>query len=1051
MKRKLLFIPLFLWFLTLTPLKILGQSIIKWSPADGYPIRQGHFVEWYRAVEMRETGQLTGEICITWSDTRNGDRGVYVQVVTIEQGLRFKYPLGGLRISDTTNRQEDPGVWPTSDGGWIIAWEDFDRDSLGDIYCTKIDAQGRRLWGDSERGLPVCVQGGTQEDVRIVEDGAGGAIIAWRDMRNGDIGDIYAQHILADGRIDPNWEPNGIVVVTAVGPQINHTADEDGEGGMIIAWKDGRIVGNFDIWAQRISPNGQLRWGGGQGIVVCGYASNQESPKLCPDGAGGAFVCWVDDRNQAQTDKDIYAQRIDASGRLLWPADGEPVCIEAREQSENRIVISEGGNAIVLWEDKRGDGLTTDVYAMRISGTQRMRKEWNPTTGVPIIIAQRNQSQSRIFPDGQGGAYFVWEDERDHPHPEVDIWAQHINRTGQLLWAAGGVPVCRASGWQHSPLVRRTADGGCFVVWADLRTGSQELYGQKITANGELVGPNDGVPIVEGLSGNAVEPFIIPRYDSTFTVMWLDGRYGGAGTFPFIQTVRDYGDSCEIIFNLNGNPVFTGTIGGGVHPSACDDNAGGTIAVWEDRRGGGCAIYIQRLDANGNMLWEETGLRVAEFQWEQAWPSVCSDGNGGAFVAWKAPTDNDYYDVYMQHISSNGERLWGDNGLQITSHLSMDEEVEQLIPDGFGGVVLVWKAYNDETDEDLWITRLNADGEMLWDDGDGGVILCNEPYKQRDACITHHQSGYVVVWVDGRDDQNGESQNDIFGQFFNFDGTKRWGFSGKIICGNESNQEKPTLTVDNDGYIWVAWEDHRRAGTVNKRDLFIQKLHHFLRQNNRLWTFFEMDGREVCAALNDQLLPNICHDGQNGVWLAWEDYRSGVWSDLYAIHLRSDGTCYPAWNVNGNLICGAFHKQNIPRLVRLVPRGHSGVVVVWEDRRATGKEDLVNIFVQKLDDSYLSTPTVENPIIPRILSLENVYPNPFNACAMVTFTNLKEGNLSIALFDTQGRLIRDLGSGFWSAGRHTVPIKAGNLPSGSYFIRLESTTQKIEQPIQLIK
>ncbi|MBM3326698.1 MAG: T9SS type A sorting domain-containing protein [Calditrichaeota bacterium] len=1051
MSNKFKSILLTLGLLALIASTVGGQPMTRWAPADGYAIRQGHFVEWYRGGEMRETGQLTGEVCVTWSDTRNGDRGVYVQVVTTEAALRFKYPLGGLRISDTTNRQEDPGVWPTADGGWIIAWEDFDRDSLGDIYCTKIDAQGRRLWGGSERGLPVCMQGGIQEDVRIVEDGAGGAIIAWRDMRSGDVGDIYAQHILADGRIDPNWPANGLPVVAAVGAQTNHTTDEDGEGGMIIAWKDGRIVGNFDIWAQRISPNGHLRWGNERGVVVCGHEANQEAPKLCPDGAGGVFVCWIDDRNQEQTDKDIYAQHLDASGRLLWPAEGEAVCIEPREQSENRIVASESGNAIVLWEDKRGDGLTSDVYTMRISGAQRMRKEWNPTTGVPIIVAPRNQAQSRLFPDGQGGAYIVWEDERERPHPEVDIWSQHINRSGQLLWPAGGVPVCRASGWQHSPLARRTADGGCFFIWADLRTGSLELYGQKLTAGGELLAVENGVPIVQGLSGNAVEPAAIPRLDSSFTVYWLDGRFGGAGQVPFIQTVRDRGDHCEITMPVNGRPVLTGTVGGGLHPSACADGAGGTIMAWEDRRGGEVfSIYIQRLNANGDMLWGESGRKVADFEWEQAWPFVCSDGAGGAYVAWRAPTDNDYYDVYMQRISPNGERMWGDDGRQITSHL-MDEEVENIIPDGSGGVVLVWKAFHDDTDEDLWMARLNSAGEMLWDDGDGGIVLCNAPYKQKDSRIVRHQTGYAIVWVDGRDDQNGESQNDIYGQFINLDGTRRWADTGAIICGDENHQEKPALAIDNGSYIWVAWEDHRRAGVERKRDIFIQKIHHTLRPGGRLWTFFEMDGREVCPADKDQLLPNICHDGQNGMWLAWEDYRSGVWTDLYAIHLRSDGTPYPGWNVGGNLVCGAFHKQNMPRLLTLMPRGHSGAALVWEDRRATGKEDFVNVFVQRLDDNLLAAPKIETPNLPSLIALDEVYPNPFNSRAMATFTNFKEGELSLALYDAQGRFALDLGSGYWSAGRHRVLVAADNLSSGSYFVRLEMGGHRTEQAIQLMK
>ncbi|MBM3329457.1 MAG: T9SS type A sorting domain-containing protein [Calditrichaeota bacterium] len=1030
---------------------------VKWNPIDGFALRQGYHVEWYRGGEGRDAGQLAGEAAFVWSDCRNGDRGVYVQIVSVEQGLRLKYGANGLRISDMPNRQEDPGVWPTADGGWIIAWEDFDADSLGDIYCTKIDAQGNRLWGEDERGVAVCVLPGIQEDVRIVEDGSGGAIIAWRDLRGGDVGDIYAQRIQANGSVA--WQRNGIGVIVAVGPQISHTADSDGEGGMIIAWKDGRNVGNFDIRAQRISPNGALLWGvgQGQGLVVCGTASNQESPKLCPDGAGGAFFSWVDDRNQQQTDKDIYAQRIDANGRLLWREDGEAVCTVEREQAENRIVMSESGNAIILWEDKRADGLSFDVYAMRISGAQSMRKEWQPTTGVPIVTGERNQQAGRLYPDGQGGAYFIWEDERDRPFPELDIWGHRFNRSGQPLWAQNGVPICRIDGQQDAPLVRRTADGGAFFVWGDYRSGSYELWGQKFTPNGQPVGNANGIPLVAGLGGNGVFPKGIERQDGTFTVLWLDGRFGIGGLVPFISNVRDLGNRPELMTQPNGAPALVNSYGGGINPDGCNDEQGGTIVVWEDHRGGQVySIYAQRIDENGARLWGDRGVKVADFDYEQYLPKVTGDGQGGALVVWKAPTDNDYQDLYMQHLSPQGARLWGAAGRRLTAR-PMDEEVEQIIPDGSGGFIIVWKVFNDETDDDLRITRVNAGGEDLWnaeDDGyEGGKVLVDEYNKQRSPYLVRHQNGYVVAWVDGRDDGDGQPQYDIYAQFVGYNGAFQWRAGGEVICGEGRHQENPVVAIDNHTYIWIAWEDHRYAGSGRQRDIYIQKMSPQL-VNNRLGFAFtgrERDGREVCAAPADQLLPTIIHDGQNGIWLAWEDYRGGFWSDIYATHLQRDGTPYAPWEVNGNVVSAAFHKQNGPKLMRLLPRGDTGAAVVWEDKRATGKEELSNVFIQRLDDQRLSVRLGDGPTAPVGYALEEVFPNPFNGRAVVQFSVASDGPVSLALYDLQSRLVIDFGSEFRSAGKHRLQVDAGSLASGHYILRMEAAGNRVERSLQILK
>ena len=61
--------------------------------------------------------------------------------------------------------------------------------------------------------VPVAVVGGDQSRPVIVSDGAGGAIIAWWDDRNGSLG-IYAQRLDADG--NPMWTPNGIQVASSV-------------------------------------------------------------------------------------------------------------------------------------------------------------------------------------------------------------------------------------------------------------------------------------------------------------------------------------------------------------------------------------------------------------------------------------------------------------------------------------------------------------------------------------------------------------------------------------------------------------------------------------------------------------------------------------------------------------------------------------------------------------------------------------------------------------------------------------------------------------------
>lgn len=111
------------------------------------------------------------------------------------------------------------------------------------------------------------------------------------------------------------------------GSQTNVQLVADGTGGAIAVWEDTRSA-STDIYAQHISSTGTLLWAT-DGIAICTAAFNQLNPKIVTDGAGGAVISWIDDRDGAGAGNyDIYAQRINASGIVQWAADGLPVCKE---------------------------------------------------------------------------------------------------------------------------------------------------------------------------------------------------------------------------------------------------------------------------------------------------------------------------------------------------------------------------------------------------------------------------------------------------------------------------------------------------------------------------------------------------------------------------------------------------------------------------------------------------------------------------------------------------------------------------------------------------
>jgi hypothetical protein len=240
----------------------------------------------------------------------------------------------------------------------IVAWIDSRGGGL-DIYAQRIDGEGSPLW--TSGGIPLCAAFGDQNGVRIVPDGSGGVIAVWQDARGGEL-DVYAQRVSGDGSI--LWSADGVPVCAEVAAQEHPTAVPDGGGGVIVAWSDLRGT-DADIMAQRIDASGTATWQAG-GVPLCTSPGDQTVPYTAIDGADGAIVAWQDERGDSP---DIHAQRISAEGQIVWEENGVTVCNAPGNQLSPRIAPDGVGGAFMPWEDARAG--ETDIYVQRITRSGR--------------------------------------------------------------------------------------------------------------------------------------------------------------------------------------------------------------------------------------------------------------------------------------------------------------------------------------------------------------------------------------------------------------------------------------------------------------------------------------------------------------------------------------------------------------------------------------------------------------------------------------------------------------------------------------------------------
>src|SRR5262245_38734024 len=97
-----------------------------------------------------------------------------------------------------------------------------------------------------------------------VADGNGGVVIPWQDFRNSTVNnicDLYAGHVVASGLVDSSWPSGGIPFGLQTGLEffVSSGVLPDGSGGALVCWEDARNgTSNFDIYCQHVLSSGQV-------------------------------------------------------------------------------------------------------------------------------------------------------------------------------------------------------------------------------------------------------------------------------------------------------------------------------------------------------------------------------------------------------------------------------------------------------------------------------------------------------------------------------------------------------------------------------------------------------------------------------------------------------------------------------------------------------------------------------------------------------------------------------------------------------------------------
>jgi hypothetical protein len=424
---------------------------------------------------------------------------------------------------------------------------------------------------------------------------------------------------------------------------------------------------------------------------------------------------------------------------------------------------------------------------------------------VPVSIYDSTKLGQRIVPDGSGGALIVWSDTRNG---RDDVYIQRMDADGNALWTANGVQVTNSPLFDQGAEAVSDGAGGAIVAWS----GSDRVMAQRLDPDGNRLWGDEGVLLATGTYATGTSP--VSDGKGGAIISWEVG-YGNHNIYA--HRIRADG---VILWGSGGVPVCTD----GSHqkaPLSVTDDCGGAMIVWRDERAAySTDIYAQRVDSTGTCLWAADGIAVASDSLGENLHDAVSDMAGGMIVCWHVGTGSaSSRDVYAQRIDGAGARLWNADGIEVCADM-MGQERPRLATDGAGGAIIAWYDYRDcpyNVYADVYAQKLSVDGVPQWTGG--GVPVCTEEHTQVTVEIASNGTGgAALVWMDCRFPERGSYC--VFGDIIDGDGNCLYGGNGFPVCIADAMQQSPVVASDGCGGGIFAWNDKRGLGL----DIYAQRL-----------------------------------------------------------------------------------------------------------------------------------------------------------------------------------------------------------------------------------
>ena len=602
-----------------------------------------------------------------------------------------------------------------------------------------------------------------------------------------------------------------------------------------------------------------------------------------------------------------------------------------------------------------------------------------------------------------GGLITTWVDYRSaDPEP----YAQRVNSSGVVQFAADGKVVLADLGVQRGALVIPDGSGGTWIAWSEKSGGDYEVRARRVDTNGAAV---TGSITVCGASGDQWVAGAVADGAGGVVIGWVDERAGDDDADVYAQRLNGAGVAQWAADGV----VVCNAAGRQGELRMTTDGAGSAIFAWSDFRVGAPDIYAQRLNGSGVAQWSANGVGVCTEVQSQASPVIVSSGAGGSVIAW---IDERFFlapFVGAQRLNGAGAAQWTANGLQIS------------VLSGF----------------------FNRCAGAVSDGGDGAIVLTDtDAFRERAMLVSDGAGGAIAAWSDAR------SPHDIYAQRVDDIGLVQWAAGGAVVCNAASWQWLSGIAPDGAGGAVLAWSDERNGFS----DVYAQRVNS---AGAPQWT---ANGAAVADVARGQYEAAMHAAGGTPV-LVWTDFRNGSERLLYADKLSALGASqWAADGVTSTLFSMVAAEATLGRvrvtwavgvgpfevtayrrgeseawqLLGVLPVDGTGRVELEDESVEPGARYAYRIGVREDGAERFSGEVWIDVPAELSLTIDGVRPQPARGDVWISFSLAGDSPARIEVLNVSGRRVGGRELTGLGAGRHVVRMPEVPPTAGVYFVVL---------------